>query len=136
MIQNLDTTEDRKQQQIYFTEFQQRFWKRLAIIHNNCARIGLISDRRVFAEQEISVNPVFNDPAPVVDKSELINNIRARMSAGLMGRKQALRELNKNSSDKDIENMIREIDEDAKVQLDISGGSEQQVSENDENGDS
>lgn len=117
MILEMDTTEDRKIQQIYFEEFEHRFWQRLAKIHNDAVRNGLIDETRLFSEKISEIKVIYAEPKPIVDRSEIVARVRDEISAGLNTRFNGIKELNPNMSDDDINKLIEQIDEEVEVPI-------------------
>jgi hypothetical protein len=120
LLQSIDTYEDRKIQNIYFTDFEKRLWNKIVRIHNNCAKSGLIKDRMIVDETADDLTIIFTEPTPVIDKGEQIAAIKEEMNAGLKSRKQALKELNPNMNDDEILKVIQEIDEDSTIEQPIN----------------
>lgn len=111
LIRNIDTTEDRNQQIIYFKKMEQDFWKRLAKIHNYLADIGAIEDRRKFSEDfEITVK--FPMQKPLEDRSQTVTRLKEEVDAGFTSREMAIKELNPDLDEDQIDELLEEIDED------------------------
>jgi hypothetical protein len=111
MIRNIDTTEDRNQQIVYFKRMEQDFWHRLAKIHNYLASIGAISDRRQFSD-DFKINVVFPSQKPLEDRSQAISRLIQEVNNGLVPRRAAIKELNPDLNDDQIEVILKEIEDD------------------------
>jgi hypothetical protein len=111
LIRNIDTTEDRNQQIIYFKKLEKDFWKRLAVIHNYLASIGAIEDRRTFSED---FDPIIKFPQqkPLEDRQQIVSRLKAELDAGFISRELAIKELNPEMDEEQIDELMEEIDED------------------------
>lgn len=110
MIRNIDTTEDRNQQITYFRELECDFWERLAKIHNYLADIGAIDERRKFSP-EFEVTVKYADQKPLEDRSQVVARLKDELSAGLISRKMAIQELNPDYDSDQVDELLKEIDD-------------------------
>jgi hypothetical protein len=111
MIRNIDTTEDRNQQIIYFKRLEQDFWKRLAKIHNYLASIGAIRERRQFTD-DFEMIVKFPSQKPLEDRQQTVNRLKIEVDSGFTSRESAIKELNPDLTEEQIKDLIEDINED------------------------
>ena len=112
MIGDMDTSEDIKIQQTYFKQYEVDFWKRLAKMHNVLAMSGRLADRRLFSNPETLVIDVeFESAKPFEGRKEKVERLRLEVDANFMSRKRAIVELNPGMNEDEIENLMKEIEE-------------------------
>jgi hypothetical protein len=59
----------------------------------------------------------FRDPTPLMDRSQLVADIKLELEAGLISRKYALKKLYPEMSEEEIEEFIKEIDEENTIEV-------------------
>ncbi|MGV8130656.1 MAG: hypothetical protein ACP5N7_00975 [Candidatus Pacearchaeota archaeon] len=111
LIRNIDTTEDRNQQITYFKKLEQDFWERLAKIHNYLADIGAIKDRRKFTE-DFTVTVKFPMQKPIEDRQQMVERLKLEVDSGFNSRENAIKELNPDMPQEQIDDLLEDIDED------------------------
>lgn len=115
-IREMDTTQDRQNQEKYFKKFEQDFWRRLGIIHNTLARVGRIENRKLFVDPEkIEVNIEYSEQKPIVDRQTEINNVIAMYRAGLISKTRSLMTLFPDTSQDEIDIMLQEIEKESTI---------------------
>jgi hypothetical protein len=119
MIRNIDTSEDRKQQTSFFTNFEKRLWYKIAKIHNYHAARGELIDNRQFTESIRDIEIVFGDQSPLEDPTTKVERLKIQVESKFMSRKEAMRELYPDKSEEAIEEMVMEIDQDSQVKMPV-----------------
>jgi len=110
-IREMDTTQDRVNQEKHFKMFESDFWRRLAIIHNTLASAGRLEERRKFVDPEnMDVYVEYADQKPIIDDQTKIANVLTLMQAGLISRRMAIKRINEDFDDDDVEQLLNELD--------------------------
>ena len=120
-IKNIDTTDDRKEQIVYFTNVEQEFWKKMKVIHNYWADAGLVEERRRFSE---TFNPsiTFASPKPIESQTDVVARIVVLLDKGLVTKSMALNEIYPNKSQEEIDDLIKEIEENEIIKVENFAG--------------
>ena len=128
MIDEADTSEERKKQIDYFLEAEKELWdKVINHMHPYWASTGLI-DQRVLFSQNAYIETSFVDQKPLDRRMDVINEVKAEMDAGLLPKRRALKRLNPKMSDEEIEELLVEIETENRPTLEVQV--EQQQNEN------
>ena len=108
IIDEADTINDRRAQEQFFKATEKDFWQRLGIIHNTLALAGdRIKEKRLFVDPEdMIVNIDYADPKIIEDESTKIDNVVKKINAGLITKRHGLKELYKDMSDKELDEML------------------------------
>lgn len=110
MIDEMDTFEDRKEQVAVFKEAEAQLWDLvLNYMHPVWVKADLLENKTIFTASA-TVDTDFLEQKPNVSRTELISQIKEEMAAGFMTRFDAIKTLNPQMSDKEIEEYIIEID--------------------------
>ena len=109
MLRNIDTTEDRKQQVIYFRKFENEFWEVLSYVHNYLASIGAIDEKQMFTE-ETDVIVRYSDFKPIEERKDRVERLKSEVNAGFLTKEMAIRELNPDFSDEQVMEIINQSD--------------------------
>lgn len=109
IIDEADTTVNRKTQINAFTVIENDFWWRLANIHNSLVDSGELQGVNKFIEPNLMiVNIEYSSQEPVEDKTAKEARVIAKKTAGIIGRKQSLRELYPTKSEDEINELMTE----------------------------
>lgn len=112
LIQNLDTSEDRKVQTRYFQAAEQDLWTLLAKnMHPYWVEAGLIDYPGAWMDDKVIVK--FPEIRPLKTEQELITNVVMKLGEGLVSRRQALQEVYPDFTEVQIDSLIKEIDKDS-----------------------
>lgn len=110
LIQEMDTTEDRRSQARYFEVLEQDYWRKLATIHNQLASTGQITERRLFSDPaNLKVNVTYGSMKVLETKSDIIKRLGEEINTGLTTKARAIRELNPGMEEKEIDELLEEI---------------------------
>lgn len=110
MIDEADTFESRKRQISEYKAFEYEFWnKLLKIYHPRWVSSGAISNRTLFTPSA-EVVTFFKDPKPMQSRGELVKELKEEMLAGFISRFDAMKRLNPDLDDDEIQDMIEKID--------------------------
>lgn len=120
MVDESDTTESRKAQVQYFKKAEQNdlwvlimqhmhpFWVKQNDIENKALFTSTASVKVLFAEQK-----------PLESRSQIVSGLKAEVDAGFNTRKNAIRKLNPDKTDKELEALIQEIDDERTITVDV-----------------
>jgi len=110
MIQEMDTTENVKNQKKYFEKAENDFWKRLGLIHNYLADHNLIDVKQKFVEPENMVVVVnYPEQTIVEDISTTETRIVSQYSAGVLSLSEAITRLNPKWTQEQIDQLVDDI---------------------------
>lgn len=111
MIDEMDTSEDRKKQIEYFRQAETKLWDLvLNKMHPLWVATGAIDTNQIFTPSA-SVSTDFAEPLPMVSRGQIVKDLKEEHAAGFISRKRALRKLNPEMSESEIDQLIAEIDE-------------------------
>lgn len=102
-IDNVDITELRKEQDVYFKGVEAKYWEltvRMEALAGNGS--GITDDLVPTIE--------FEEPKPFVNKKEMLEEIILKVNNKLTSKKQAIREANAHLDESEIEALIEEIE--------------------------
>jgi hypothetical protein len=112
IISEMDTIENRKMQEEIFQDVETKFWKRLAVMHNELAKVGRLETRKVFSDPatlEITVD--YGEETIVESRADLVVRLKNERDAGFISTKKAIQILNPKMEEGQIEELIVEIDD-------------------------
>jgi hypothetical protein len=114
LIDESDTTEDKEKQVVEFVNAEKSFWWLLMHrIHPYWVKHGMIDTKALFSNGA-TVDITFVDQVPVVSRGDLVEDLKSEIDAGFTTKKRALRVLNPEMSEEDIEALLKEIEEEDK----------------------
>ena len=109
MIQNMDTTEDRREQVEYFREAERDLWDLISKhMHPVWTSQGVIDERRQFSA-DFEINVEFAEPRPFKDKEQIIKEQRELLDAGLTIKEKAIMEIFDDMTEEEVRDMVQEI---------------------------
>lgn len=130
MVDEADTSDERKKQVEYFTQAEDQLWD-LTInhLHPYWVKTGQIEVRALF-KPGVSVNTEFNEQIPLFNRGDLVRNLVAELEAGLTTKRRVLKTLNPRMSESEIDQLESEIAEDSQITvggLDFGQATEVQI---------
>lgn len=128
MVDEADTTMERKAQAKFFKKVELEFWRVLAQMHNTLVSSREIKGLGVFSNPEaLKVNVIYVDQKPVMSRKEKIEELKLEVDSGFKSRKRAIKELNP-SEDEEV--ILEEIKDEegivVKEELDFANDQGQQ----------
>lgn len=117
MIDEMDTSEDRQKQVPYFESAEEDLWD---LYFNHMHPVFQKAENYVYRAidlPEISVDVKFPEQRGDKDPATLLDSIQRRMQLRLMTREMALKELNPDSTQEQIDKILAEIEADTTVDL-------------------
>ena len=110
IIDEADTTIDRKQQIRIFRAAELEYWRKLATIHNKTATAKVIKNTALFKDPEtLRVDVDYSEQQIVEPRSVVVVSLEKEVNAGFKSKKRAIKELNPRASEEEIEEMMAEI---------------------------
>jgi hypothetical protein len=109
-IKNIDTTDDRKEQIVYFSSVEDRLWQTIKVMHNYWADAGLVEERRKFSE-DFKPSITFASPKPIESQSEIVARNKELIDMGLITKSLAMNEIYPNKSQEEIDQLLKEIED-------------------------
>ncbi len=122
-IKNIDTTDDRKEQIVYFTDVEKELWDKIKIMHNYWADAGLIDEPRKFSE-EFKPSITFAAPKPIESQMEIVTRNKELLDAGLVTKELAMQEIYPEKDQEEIEKLLEEIEEQEVIKFEESKDNE------------
>ena len=108
IIDEADTTEDRKQQIPFFRDAEKRLWEMVMHkLHPHWVETDQIDERKTFSPNA-EIDIIFEDPKPVVDRSTILGDIERELRLGLLDPRRALERLNPTAGEDEIEQMLND----------------------------
>lgn len=110
MVDEMDTVEERQRQVPYFKKFEEALWY-LLINHMHpvwSKSIGFPQSRQFSAGSFVTVE--FNEQLPMQDRSVLLDSLIKELNQGLTTKKIALKKLNPELNEKEIDELLLEIE--------------------------
>lgn len=109
MIDEADTSDDRRDQIPFFREAESRLWEfTINHFHPYLVKNDLIDENTLFT-QGARVITEFEDPKPVVDRGEQIKETKEEFDAGFIDRRRAIQRLNPKLDDDEIDSIMNDI---------------------------
>lgn len=118
LISEMDTIEDRKMQAQFFRKAEIDFWRRLGVIHNKLADTGRIETRQKFVDPENMVVTVEYPEEKVIESRDAqVEREKKEFEAGFTSKRRAIKKLNPKMSEEEVDELIKEIQEETIVAL-------------------
>lgn len=129
MIDESDTTEDRKKQVGYYKVAENQLWDLVTnYMHPYFISSGLIDPMPLFSPMaKIQTN--FAQQTPLTNRKTAIEEITMEMDAGLLSRKEAIRRLDPHMTGDEIEERLAEVAEERSSMFQIGDLQDGQVAE-------
>lgn len=123
IISEMDTLENRKGQEIVFSEMETKCWCRIAQIHNTLAKVGRISNRKLFSDPDsLVVMAEYSEDKVLETRADKVERLAKERDARFTSQKKAIKELNPKMDDKAVDELIKEIDEEQTTTLEVDDG--------------
>lgn len=115
MIDEMDTTESKKEQVTYFQAAEKRLWDLLLnYLHPYWVKQGLIENKVIFTPTA-SVQTDFLEQKTIGTRKDLVDEVKEEFEAGFLTKKDAIKRLNPEMTEEQIEEYIAEIAEEKKA---------------------
>lgn len=109
LVDEMDTSEDRSVQVDYFEAAESQLWKLIfEHMHPVWASEGAIENRSIWSPGAY-VNTVFPEQLPPMRRGEIIAEVVSELSAGLTTKERAIKRLNPEMTESEVEEFISEI---------------------------
>lgn len=115
VIDEMDTSEDRKEQVPYFIVAEEDLWALTQILHNEIWSKDPMfdSEHKVAFSTEFKVQTMFAEQRPVVDSSKAIEDEKKKIEMRIQTREGALRALEPNLTDEQVQERLKAADKEA-----------------------
>ena len=112
VVDEMDTTEERKKQVEFYKVAEERFWDDLIHkIHPVWVQQGLIDETRLFSSNA-KVNVTFPEQLPQLRRGEMVSALTSEVDAGFLSRRTAMLKLNPHWGEAELEEELMKISED------------------------
>jgi hypothetical protein len=123
IISEMETIENRKMQEEIFRDVERKFWKRLAVMHNELAKVGRIGNRQMFSDPEnLDVLVEYQEDKILESRADKVLRLKIEKDAGFTSLRKAISELNPNLESDEISDLIKEIDEEKSFIMEVANG--------------
>lgn len=118
MVDEADTTDERKKQVEYFVQAEYSLWtlitKNLHPYWTKTRQIDTVID----FSASVDIVTSFNENIPLMNRGDLIRDFRDEVDAGFTSKKRAIGKLNPELTDAEIDELMHEIEEDQTLVFD------------------
>ena len=112
IIDEADTTLDRKQQMRMFRAAELDYWRKLAQIHNISAAAKEIENTATFSDPEnLKVEVNYSEQKVLESRMEIVTRLEKEVNAGFLPVKRAVAQLHPRKSPEEIDELMEEIEE-------------------------
>lgn len=117
MIDNVDTSEARQKQVETFKNAEENLWDLIINQMHPVWRSKNVIDISLDFSKNISIQTNFSPQLPMINRGEVVKDLDAEVKAGFTSRRRAIQKLNPSFSEKEIDELIVEIEEEQAVQI-------------------
>lgn len=117
IIDEMDTYEAREKQVNIFTKGESEFWELLRVMQNYWVSTKQIENTKKFTEA-FEVSTKFTTQLPMQTRGQVVRDLRDEVAAGFTSQSRAIGSLNPEMSQKDIEQLMKEIQNERIVEVD------------------
>lgn len=118
MVDEADTTDDRKKQVEYFSQAEFEMWSLIINhMHPYWVKTAQIDNRSSFSAGA-EVITMFNESIPLFNRGDLIRDFRDEVDSGFTSKRRAIARLNPDLSEPELDKLISEIETDNVVSFD------------------
>lgn len=112
IIDESDTSRERKRQEKIFKMVEIHFWRVLAQMHNTLVQAKRIRNMKVFSNPEdLVVDVAYIEQKPMQSRMDLIKELKEENMAGFKSRITAIKQLNPNMEEQELEEELALISE-------------------------
>lgn len=122
MIDEMDVSEHRQKQVTLYQNVEADFWDRL--LHNYhpfWVANGMIENRQLFSPNA-KVQTNFKPQVPMLRRGDLIKELESEMMAGFTTKRRAIKMLNPQMTDDEIDELIRDIEDENLIRVSNGDG--------------
>ena len=111
IIDEMDTSDERQKSVEYFSNAEASFWELVMhYMHPYWVANNMIERRELFTPgAKVALN--YAEQIPFVNRGQIVATLRQELEAGFTSRRRAIKKLNPKMSEDDIDELIKEIDE-------------------------
>jgi len=116
MVDEMDTSDERKKQVEFYKTSEQHFWQKLMHnIHPAWVSSGLINETRLFSPNA-RVLVEFPQQLPQIRRGDMVRDLRDEVEAGFISRESAIKKLNPGMEEKEFIEEIQKINASFQIQ--------------------
>lgn len=120
MIDEMDVSEHRQKQVTIYRNAEKDFWNKLLHhMHPFWVSHGMIENRTLFSKGA-SVSTNFKPQVPMLRRGDMIKDLKEEVASGFTTNKRAIKELNPNMSNAEVDDLIEEIAEEQSIFVEAS----------------
>lgn len=120
MVDEMDSTDDRKRQVDFYEDAERQLWDLVANhAHPYWVAAGLI-DQTSFFSPGVQIETNFSQQVPVLNRKQVIEEVKMEMEAGLLSKKDAIRRLDPHLTNEEIEEKLESIDNSAGLAKEVA----------------
>lgn len=117
MVDEADTTDERKRQVEFFKDAEKRLWDLIMTkLHPYWIANGSIASAPLFSPRAW-VNTSFTEQIPLFNRGEIIKNLKEEVEAGFLTKRRAIKKANPEFSEEDVDELTKEIEEENALKL-------------------
>jgi len=122
IISEMDTLENRKDQEVQFKMVEKRLWRKIAIMHNVLAAAGRIENRKKFSDPEkLVVNARYSEEKILESRADKVLRLKTEKEAGFASLSKAIKELNPHMTPKEIDAEMLQIEKESTTTIEVGG---------------
>lgn len=110
IIDEMDTSEDRQKQVQYFTKAEGEFWELIINYMHPYWMSQKLIDTNLNFSPGVSIKTEFQEQIPLTQRTDMLNDIVLELTNKLTTQKEAIKRLNPEMEDKEIDALIAEIE--------------------------
>jgi len=127
IVDEMDTSEERQKQVPVFEDVEQRLYTLIfKNMHPYWVKTGQI-ENKTLVTPDFYVSTEFYEQKPASSRNEMVDAVTKEMAGGLISRKRAIKKLNPEMTDEEIEELIVEIDQERTVEVPMEETTEEIV---------
>lgn len=117
MVDEADTTDERKKQVEFFKDAEKRLWDLIMTrLHPYWLSNGSIDPMPLFSPAAW-VNTSFTEQIPLFNRGDVIRNLKDEVEAGFLTKRRAIKKANPEFSEEDVDELVAEIEEENALKL-------------------
>jgi hypothetical protein len=116
MIDEMDTSEERQKQVSIYQDVESEMWNLITRHLHPMWRSQNLVDQSLDFSSGVVVETRFHEQLPMLNRGDIVRDLKAEIDAGFITRKQAIQRLNPRLTMADVENMMEDIDDEKRME--------------------
>ena len=134
MVDEMDTSEDRQKQVTYYVDAEADLWALTKIMHKEWVSTKQIDQMPEFSANSTVVTD-FAPQLPMMTRGDVVEDLQAEVDAGFTTVRRSIKKLNPTMTDKEIDELVAEIQEEKTLTVSVAEVSDAVVEPEDGGGD-